>query len=67
MSESDLRWSEVILVMEERHKARLLAEHSATLEHKTIHVLDIPDEYEFMDPELVGQLKASVGRILGLE
>ena len=34
--------------MEEKHKSRLLAEHSATLEHKPIHVLDIPDEYEFM-------------------
>ena len=67
VSESDLRWSEVIFVMEEKHKSRLLAEHSATLAHKPIHVLDIPDEYEFMSPELVQQLTASVGKILGLE
>jgi predicted protein tyrosine phosphatase len=66
VSENDLRWCQVIFVMEERHKSRLLAEHSAALEHKPIHVLDIPDQYEFMDPELVEQLKASVGRILGL-
>jgi predicted protein tyrosine phosphatase len=67
VSESDLRWSEVIFVMEEKHKSRLLAEHSATLEHKPIHVLDIPDDYKFMDPELVEQLTASVGKVLGLE
>jgi len=67
VSENDLRWSQVIFVMEEKHKSRLLAEHSATLEHKPIHVLDIPDEYKFMDPELVEQLTASVARILGFE
>src|SRR5258705_8164278 len=49
VSETDLLWSEVIFVMEHKHKARLLAEHSAALEGKTIHVLDIPDEYQFMD------------------
>ena len=53
--------------MEEKHKSRLLAEYSATLEGKPIHVLDIPDEYKFMDPELVEQLTASVGSVLGLE
>ena len=52
--------------MEEKHKSRLLAEHPAAIEGKPIHVLDIPDEYEFMDPELVEQLTTSVGRILGL-
>jgi predicted protein tyrosine phosphatase len=64
VSENDLRWCQVIFVMEERHKSRLLAEHSAALEHKPIHVLDIPDQYEFMDPEPVEQLKASWGESL---
>ena len=66
VSEADLCWAEVIIVMEERHKARLLSEHSAATEGKPIHVLDIPDEYKFMDPELVEQLRTSVGEILGL-
>jgi len=34
--------------------------------NKPIHVLDIPDEYQYMDPELVDLLKASVESILGL-
>jgi predicted protein tyrosine phosphatase len=30
-------------------------------------VLDIPDEYGFMDPELVDVLRRSAGGILGLD
>jgi predicted protein tyrosine phosphatase len=30
-------------------------------------VLDIPDEYKYMDPELVVELRSSVAQILGLE
>jgi predicted protein tyrosine phosphatase len=52
--------------MEEKHKSRLLAEFNRLLEHKPIHVLDIPDEYKYMDPELVDELRSSVGAILGL-
>lgn len=53
--------------MEEKHKSRLLAEYGRLLEHKPLHVLDIPDEYKYMDPNLVEELKGSVGPILGLE
>jgi len=53
--------------MEEKHKSRLLAEYRQVLENKPIHVLDIPDEYKFMEPELVELLRESVGAILGLE
>jgi len=67
VSESDLRWAEVIVVMEEKHKSRLVAEYGRIVEDKPIHVLDIPDEYKYMDPELVEQLRSSVGEILGLQ
>jgi predicted protein tyrosine phosphatase len=67
VSVTDLSWADVILVMEEKHKSRLLAEYRRVLENKPVHVLDIPDEYKFMDPELVDLLTQSVGAILGLE
>ncbi len=67
VSESDLRWAEVIVVMEEKHKSRLVAEYRRIVEDKPIHVLDIPDEYNYMDPELVEELRSSVGEILGLQ
>jgi predicted protein tyrosine phosphatase len=53
--------------MEDKHRARLLAEFTVTIARKPIHVLDIPDEYQFMDPELVEQLEESVAAVLGLE
>lgn len=67
VSVSDLTWAQVIFVMEEKHKSRLLAEYRRVLENKPIHVLDIPDEYKFMEPELVDLVRQSVGVILGLE
>ncbi len=66
VNEADLRRADVIFVMEEKHKSRLVAAYPRLLEHQTIHVLDIPDDYKFMDPELVEQLKVSVGAILGI-
>ena len=53
--------------MEEKHKARLSAGFSELLARKPIHVLDIPDEYNYVDPELVEMLEQSVKSILELE
>ena len=53
--------------MEEKHKSRLVAEFSRLLVVKTIHILDIPDDYKYMDPELVDQLEQSVNAILGFD
>ncbi len=67
VSADDILWVDVIFVMEEKHRSRLVAEFSRLLDGKTIHVLDIPDEYKYMDPELVEQLGQSVGALLSLE
>lgn len=67
VSEQDLNWAQAIFVMEEKHKSRLLAEFGRIIEHKPIHVLDIPDEYRYMDPNLVAELERSVGAILGFD
>ena len=67
VSADDIHWVDVIFVMEEKHKSRLVAEFSRLLGGKTIHVLDIPDEYKYMDPELAEQLEQSVGALFSLE
>lgn len=67
VSVNDLAWAELIFVMEEKHKSRLLAEYRRLVEDKPIHVLDIPDEYRYMDAELVELLRESVAVVLGLE
>jgi predicted protein tyrosine phosphatase len=67
VSAADIAWAQVIFVMEEKHKSRLRAEYRRMLDNKPIHVLDIPDEYKYMDAELVEILRQSVGAILEIE
>ncbi|WP_444895007.1 low molecular weight protein tyrosine phosphatase family protein [Microbulbifer sp. ANSA003] len=64
VSSADVRWADVIFVMEQKHKNRLIAEFSRILDHKPVHVLDIPDEYKYMDSELVQELESVVGAYL---
>ena len=52
--------------MEQKHKNRLKADFSRLLEHKPLHVLDIPDDYQYMDPELIALLEDSVPGYLSL-
>ena len=62
----DIQWADMILVMEEKHKNRIIAEFTRIISHKPIHVLNIPDDYKYMDEELVELLRLSVTGILGL-
>ncbi len=57
ISAADIRWADIILVMEEKHKSRLQARFRDEVRYKTLHVLDIPDEYRYMDPDLVELLR----------
>jgi len=50
---ADIHWADLILVMEQKHKSRIKAEFRDETKFKPLHVLDIPDDYRFMDPELV--------------
>lgn len=61
---TDIRWADVIFVMERKHEQRLRAEYARLLEHKRLYVLDIPDDYRFMDPELVDMLEREVTSLL---
>lgn len=61
---ADIQWVDMIFVMEQKHKNRLKAEFSRILLHKRLYVLDIPDEYQYMDTALIGELEASVGPYL---
>lgn len=66
VSANDVEWADVVLVMEKKHRTRLREEFGDVLGDRPVHVLDIPDEYGFMDPELVDVLRRSAGGILGL-
>ena|ERR1700674_44398 len=57
-------WADVIFVMEKTHRNELSSKFKPYLQNKRLVCLDIPDEYEFMDPTLVKLLKAKVTRFL---
>ena len=51
--------------MERKHRSILLEKFGDNLTDRPLHCLDIPDDYEFMDPELVRLLEVRVQRYLG--
>lgn len=55
-----LEWAELIFVMEKAHLDKLAKRWRKHLSGKRIVCLDIPDDYEYMDPALVRLLEAKV-------
>lgn len=64
VSSHDLKWADLVLVMEPKHEQRLRGDYPGEMKFKECHVLDIPDIYKFMDPELVELLTATVRPLL---
>ena len=58
-------WADIIFVMEKAHRAKLQKKFKTSLKKARVICLDIPDDYEFMDPELVRLLEVRVQRYLG--
>lgn len=56
-----LEWADVIFVMERAHRNELARKFRTQLKNKRVVCLDIPDEFEYMDPALVRILEAKVG------
>jgi predicted protein tyrosine phosphatase len=57
-------WANIIFVMEHTHRNKLSAKFKKYLSNKRVICLDIPDEYEYMDPVLINLLKVKVLRHL---
>ena len=53
--------------MEKKHKNRLVAEFTHMLDQKPLYILDLPDDYKYMDPELIAELKAKISEIVERE
>ncbi|WP_288400216.1 protein tyrosine phosphatase [uncultured Acinetobacter sp.] len=60
ISIKDILWAEQIFVMESRHKQQITEQFSKQLLHKKLFVLDILDEYHYMDPELIELLQLAI-------
>jgi predicted protein tyrosine phosphatase len=64
VTEKILRWADLVLVMEHGHKNRLREQFPDLVRDLRIEVLDIPDDYEFMNPELVALIRERVESLL---
>ena len=55
-----IEWADIIFTMENHHRDKLRNRFGKLLETKRMVVLRIPDNYKYMDPELVEILKNKV-------
>ena len=60
VTEGHIGWADLIFVMEKSHLNRLRRKFGAALTGKRVVALHIPDDYQYMQPELVDELRTKV-------
>ena len=60
VSAKHILWADIIFAMEKKHKQRLLNNFPNETKNKQFVILDIEDDYKYMDEELVEMIKLSV-------
>jgi predicted protein tyrosine phosphatase len=60
IQEADLLWADHVMVMEQKHASRIRSRFSNLDWLPPIDVLDIPDDFDYMDPELIELLEICV-------
>ena len=60
-----IEWADLIFVMEKAHQRKLSRQFQPWLKNKRVICLNIPDDYDYMDPRLVALLEQSVRPHLG--
>jgi len=64
ISVEDIEWADYIFAMEQTHKSKIKKRFKQHLSRQKVVCLGIPDNYEYMDPELVRILEKSVGQFI---
>ena len=60
-----LEWSDRVFVMENNHRNRLSKRFREYLQNIPVTCLDIPDDFDFMDPILLSILEEKLTPFLG--
>ncbi|PIP73750.1 MAG: protein-tyrosine-phosphatase [Candidatus Pacebacteria bacterium CG10_big_fil_rev_8_21_14_0_10_44_54] len=63
ITQANIDWADTILCMEQKHM-QIIQQQFGKHNLPTLQVLDIADEYEYMDPELVEMLQREIELIL---
>lgn len=64
LSAKTILWADMIFVMEKKHKQRIQEKFPNEIGDKQLVTLDIEDEYQFMDSDLVDEIKTKVNHYL---
>jgi len=64
LSTEQIAWANIIFVMEKAHRNRLSKSFRSHLNGKRVICLDIPDDYEYMQAELIRLLEIKAGKFL---
>ena len=62
LTRADLVWADLLLYMEKEHLEKIVKKFPDIILPRAIN-LDIPDEYRYMDPELVEILREKIEEI----
>ena len=66
VNEGHIGWADLIFVMEKKHRRILEENFPEALVGKSVVCLNIPDEYRYMEPALIDELKAGLGQHIEL-
>ena len=64
VTEGHIGWADIIFVMEKSHLNRLHRKFPGALDGKHVVTLHISDDYTFMQPELIDELKAKLAEFV---
>lgn len=66
ITEGHIGWADLIFVMERSHLNRIRQKFPEALACKRVVTLHIPDDYEYMQPELVDDLRTKLAPYISL-
>ncbi len=61
-----IEWADMIFAMERYHVTTIRRRFRAHLKDRKLICLDIPDDYDYMDPRLIRLLHTKVSRLIGI-
>ena len=67
ITEGHIGWADIIFVMEKKHIRRIQDKFRDSITDRKIICLKIPDDYQYMDEDLIGLLESSVSEYLEIK
>ncbi len=66
VNEGHIGWADIIFVMEKKHLRILEDNFQENLDGKRLICLNIPDEFIYMEPDLIDELKVGISQHIAL-